>query len=133
VIELDWPALLRGIAIAAIVAVPAALVGLWASDNDSLGWLGAIAVVVVLIGLGLGAAIAAHRQEVGSPITHGMLAALLLFLVVQGIGVVRRSLAGDDIDWSRILSAAVLALIVGAVGGLIGGRIEGRSERGRVA
>src|SRR5438046_144142 len=125
-IELDRPALLRGIAVAALIAVPAALVGLWASDRDDLGWLGAVAVFVVLLGLVIGASMAAHQQEVGAPLVHGILTAAVLFVVIQLVGIVRRAITGDDIVWARILSSAVLALVAGAIGGVIGGRFEGR-------
>ena len=129
-IELDRPALLRGMAVAALIAVPAALVGLWASDRDDLGWLGALAVVVVLLGLIIGAAVAAHRQEVGAPLAHGIVTAAALFVLIQVVGIVRRAIIGDEIVWARILSSAVLALVAGAIGGVIGGRVEGRTHRG---
>ena len=128
-IELDRPALLRGLAVAAVIAVPAAIVGLWASDRDNLGWLGALAVFVVLLGLIAGAAVAAHRQAVGAPLAHGIVTAATLFVVIQLIGLLRRAVTGDDIAWARILSSAVLALVAGAIGGVIGGRVEGRTHR----
>jgi len=128
-IEVDHAALVRGIAVAAVIAVPAALVGLWASDRDDLGWLGTLAVFVVLLGLIAGAAVAAHRQQVGAPLVHGILTAAALFVVIQVIGIVRRAITGDDIVWARILSSAALALVAGAIGGVIGGRLEGRTQR----
>jgi putative membrane protein (TIGR04086 family) len=123
-IEVDVPSLLRGVAVAAVIAVPAALIGLWASDGDDLGWLAGLAVLVVLLGLVIGGAVAAHRQEVGAPLTHGLLTAVLLFVIVQGIGLLRRAIAGDEITWSRIASSAVLSLLAGAVGGALGGRLH---------
>jgi putative membrane protein (TIGR04086 family) len=132
VIELDGQALLRGVVVAAVITVPAALIGLWASDSDELGWLATLCVVVVLAGLVLGGVVAAHQQQVGAPLTHGILAAAVLFVVVQGIGLVRRALGSDDIEWSRVLSSLVLALIAGAIGGVIGGRLHrpiGRAGR----
>ncbi len=83
-IELDRGIVGRGVAVAAVIAVPAALIGLWASDGDDLGWLAGLAVLVVLAGLVIGAAVAAHRQQVGAPLAHGVLTALILFVVVQG-------------------------------------------------
>jgi hypothetical protein len=128
-IELDRGALARGVAVAAVIAVPAALVGLWASDRDNLGWLGGLAVVVVLAGLAAGAAVAAHRQHHGAPLTHGVLTAATLFVAIQLVGVIRRAVAGDDISWRRIVSGAVLALVAGAIGGLVGGRLDSRTHR----
>ncbi len=129
-IELDPPSVARGVTVAAVIAVPAALVGLWASDSDDLGWLGGVAVLVVLVGLVVGGAVAAHSQQVGSPLTHGIVTAAVLFVVVQAVGILRRLLTSDSISWSRILSSAVLALVAGAIGGLIGGRIRSRPRTG---
>ena len=84
---------------------------------------------VVLLGLVAGSAVAAHRQEVGAPLVHGILTAAVLFVAIQLIGIVRRAITGDEIVWARILSSAVLALVAGAVGGVIGGRVEGRTHR----
>jgi putative membrane protein (TIGR04086 family) len=129
VIRLDRGAIGRGALVAALIAVPAALVGAWASDRDDLGWLGGLAVVVVLIGLVVGGAVAANRQRLGAPLTHGILAAGLLFVVVQAFGIIRRLIADDQIVWSRVLSSAVLALVAGAIGGVIGGRLDIRARR----
>jgi hypothetical protein len=93
--ELDPAALVRGVVVAAVICVPAALVG----------------------------AVSAHHQRVGSPLSHGILAAGALFVIVQGIGILRRAISGDGIEWSRVLSSAVLALVAGAIGGVIGGRM----------
>ena len=88
--ELDPAALVRGVVVAAVICVPAALVGLWASDDDDIGWLATFCVALVLAGLVLGGAVAAHHQRVGSPLSHGILAAGVLFVIVQGIGLLRR-------------------------------------------
>ena len=40
VMELDPAALVRGVVVAAVICVPAALVGLWASDDDDIGLAG---------------------------------------------------------------------------------------------
>ena len=117
-IELDRAALVRGVAVAAVIAVPAALVGLWASDRDNLGWLGGLAVVVVLAGLAAGAAVAAHRQQVGAPLTHGMLTA---GHALRGHPARRRHPPGaSPATTSRGAAScpsAVLALVAGAIGG----------------
>ncbi len=85
-----------------MICVPAALVGLWASDDDDIGWLATFCVALVLAGLVLGGAVAAHHQRVGSPLSHGILAAGVLFVIVQGIGLLRRAISGDGIEWSRV-------------------------------
>jgi hypothetical protein len=118
-LDLDWPALTRGMLTAACLAVPGGIVGAAVSDHDGLGWLGALAIVVVLIGLMAGGYVAARLQRTGTPFTHAILAALSLYVVVQVIGIVRRLVAGDSLTWGRYASSGLLSVIAGTVGGLL--------------
>jgi putative membrane protein (TIGR04086 family) len=133
VIDLDRHALWRGVVVAAAVAVPVAIVANIAVDDDQnhSGWI-ALLSLGVLVGLAAGAAIAARQQHKGTPLTHGIVCALTVFVVVNVFGIVRRSIARDDIRWGRIASTAVLAVVAGTVGGMIGSfRQDGRmSEAG---
>ncbi|MDQ1426258.1 MAG: hypothetical protein QOD72_3756 [Acidimicrobiaceae bacterium] len=135
-IELDYPAIGRGIAVAAVIAVPVAVVAnVLVDDNQQhSGWI-ALLSLGVLVGLGVGAAVAARRQHNGTPLTHGIVCALAVFVAVNAFGIVRRSIAGDDIHWGRIASTAVLAVVAGTIGGMIGVfRRDGRmSEAGGAA
>lgn len=117
--RLDRSAVLTGAAAAGVVAVPAGVV---AAVTDGGGAL----TLVVLAGLVLGAAVAAVRQRVGTPLTHGIVAAVLTFVAVQVVGVVRRTVAGESVGWSRILSSLVLTVLAGALGGLVGGLVASR-------
>jgi putative membrane protein (TIGR04086 family) len=121
VIDLDRRALGNGIAVAAAIAVPVAVVAAFTLDDSERhsAWV-ALLSVAVLIGLVVGAAVAARQQRNGTPLTHGIVSALAVFVAVNGFGVVRRAVAGDDIRWARIASTAVLAVVAGAVGGMIG-------------
>ena len=110
--QLDRDALVRGMAVAAAIAVPAGVIGA-AVEN-------AIFVVLVLAGLIAGAAVAAARQTKRTPLMHGIVAALAVFVAVQTLGTIRRAVADDDIRWSRIFSSALLSVIAGTVGGFIG-------------
>ena len=74
----------------------------------------------MLAGLVLGAGVAAWRQDRGLPLTHGVVTAVGVFVVVQAIGVVIRLLSGDGISWSRVASSLLLSLMAGMVGGLLG-------------
>ena len=80
----------------------------------------ALFTFLVLIALLMGGAIAAWRQEVGRPLSHGIVTALLTFAAVQLVGIARRAIGGDDIRWGRIVSTALLTLMVGTIGGLAG-------------
>ena len=60
-VELDRPAVVKGMVVAAAIAVPFALLGLAASDDDSLGWAGWLSVLGVLLGLVIGGFLAGAR------------------------------------------------------------------------
>jgi xanthosine utilization system XapX-like protein len=123
-LELDHQALLRGVVVAAAVAVPA---GVLNALLDGEGAVAFVLVLVVLGGLVAGAVTAAGAQRVGAPLTHGILAAVTVYVTVQAIGVVRRLLAGDDLTWSLYLSSLVLSVFAGTLGGLIGARRASRA------
>ena len=72
----------------------------------------------VLIGFGAGAYVAARRAVAG-PLTNGALAAVTAFVVVQGVGLVRRLAAGEPISLTSIAFAALLAYSCGLIGAVI--------------
>ena len=122
---LDRHALVAGALRAALVAVPAGLVAqVLAGDDDDAGGGVALLAVVVLVGLTWGAASAARRQRRGTPLTHGIVTAAGVFVVVQAVGIVRRAIAGQDITWSRLASSLLLSLLAGLLGGVIGSRLN---------
>jgi len=128
VIDLDRAALGRGVAVAAAIVVPVTIVANAVGGDDAhhSAWP-AILSLAVIAGLTAGAAVSARRQQNGTPLTHGIVCALVVFVAVNAFGIVRRSIAGDDIRWGRIASTAVLAVVAGTVGGLIGAfRHDGR-------
>jgi hypothetical protein len=118
--RLDPKALREGAIVAAVVAVPAGVVGRVLSDRpDQPDWLWVL-VVVVLAGLVAGAAVAASRQDRGFPLTHGVVTAVGVFVAVQTVGILIRLLRGDSISWSRVTSSLLLSLMAGMAGGLLG-------------
>ena len=118
--RLDPRALREGALVAAVVAVPAGVVGRVLSDRpDQPDWLWVL-VVVVLAGLMAGAAVAASRQDRGFPLTHGVVTAVGVFVAVQTVGILIRLLRGDSISWSRVTSSLLLSLMAGMAGGLLG-------------
>ena len=118
--RLDPKALREGALVAAVVAVPAGVVGRVLSDRpDQPDWLWVL-VVVVLAGLVAGAAVAASRQDRGFPLTHGVVTAVGVFVAVQTVGILIRLLRGDPISWSRVTSSLLLSLMAGMAGGLLG-------------
>jgi hypothetical protein len=124
--QLDRRALYEGGSVAAMIAIPAGILGKALSDPDKdLGWLW-ILVVVVLAGLVLGAGVAAWRQQRGLPLTHGIIAAVGVFVIVQAIGVIVQLISGDSISWARIASSLLLSLMAGTVGGVLGSLLLSR-------
>ena len=118
--QLDARALYEGGLIAAVIAVPAGVIGRVLADRpDQPDWLWVL-VVIVLAGLVLGAGVAAWRQDRGLPLVHGVVTAVGVFVVVQTVGVVIRLARGDSVTWSRIVSSLLLSLMAGTIGGLLG-------------
>ena len=108
--QLDARALYEGGLIAAVIAVPAGVIGRVLADRpDQPDWLWV-----------LGAGVAAWRQDRGLPLVHGVVTAVGVFVVVQTLGVVIRLARGDSVTWSRIASSLLLSLMAGTVGGLLG-------------
>jgi hypothetical protein len=118
-VELDRPAVVKGIVAAAIIAVPFALLGMAASDDDSLGWAGWLSVLGILLGLVIGGFLAGRDQRVGAPLTNGIVAAVAVYVIAQGIGIVKRAVAGEDLNWAKYASSLLLSIVAGTVGALL--------------
>jgi hypothetical protein len=118
-VELDRQAIVRGMVVAAIIAIPFALIGLGASDDNDLGWTGWISVIGVLFGLALGAFAAAREQRVGAPLTNAIVTAVAVYVVVQALGILKRVATDEDLHWSKYLSSLLLSIVAGTVGGLL--------------
>jgi putative membrane protein (TIGR04086 family) len=120
----DLRALAVGVWVAVAVALPAVLIAQIA-DAVTSGEDPPVIVyplfVVTLAGLGLGGFVAASKRP-DAPLRHGILAALVAFAVMQGIGVVRNLVAGNDIAVVPIAFNATISALLGLVGGLVADR-----------
>lgn len=121
--QLDPLAVRSGALRALVLALPPAIIG---NIVDRWPVLFALAT---MFGLLEGAAYAATHQRLGTPLLHGIVVAVGVFVVVQAAGLARRSLAGDDLHWSLVISSLVLSAFVGMLGGLMAGWL--RSLKGR--
>ena len=119
VVELDRPAVVKGMVAAAAIAVPFGLLGLAASDEDSLGWAGWLSVLGIMLGLVIGGFLAARDQRVGAPLTNGIVTAFAVYAIVQGIGIVKRAISDDDLHWAKYVSSLLLSIVAGTVGALL--------------
>jgi hypothetical protein len=118
-IEIDRPAVIRAMVVAAVITVPFAILGSAASDANSLGWAGWLAVVGVLLGLVIGGFLAARDQRVGAPLTNGIVAAVGVYVVVQAIGILKRMVADEELNWAKYASSLLLSIVAGTVGALL--------------
>lgn len=115
---LDRRALIAGTLTALAVIVPVTLLGEIVGAGDEETNLVFAFLAPVLIGFGAGAYVAARRAVAG-PLTNGALAAVAAFVVVQGVGLVRRLATGEPISLTSIAFAALLAYSCGLVGAVI--------------
>lgn len=116
----DTTAIREGASVAILFAVPFTLVARFAFDeNDASGWAAVLALASFL-GFVLGAGVAAWRQQCGTPLSHGVLTAVGVFVAVQLVFAAIRLLAGDSVNLGRILVSLVLAALAGLLGGFLG-------------
>jgi hypothetical protein len=118
-VEIDRAAVLRAMIISAVITVPFAILGTAASDDNGLSWAGWLAVVGVLLGLVIGGFLAARDQRVGAPLTNGIVAAVGVYVVVQGIGILKRMVADEQLNWAKYASSLLLSIVAGTVGALL--------------
>jgi putative membrane protein (TIGR04086 family) len=111
---LDLTAIGRGAGVALLVAVPAAVVQTVAAP----GALKSLALLVTLVGFGLGGHVAGAPHP-DRALTHGGLAGLAAGVVVLVVGIARRSAAGEPVAWPSQPFLALLALSSGVIGGYV--------------
>jgi putative membrane protein (TIGR04086 family) len=114
----------QAIGIGAIVAIavvlPAALVAQVVVDDqqDNLSF---VFFALVLFGFAAGG-YAAGRHAPAAPYSNGALAALVAFVLVQGLGAIRRAIIDDPVAVGEVLFALLLAVPAGILGGVVAER-----------
>jgi putative membrane protein (TIGR04086 family) len=114
----DGRAIGLGALVAMAICVPLAVVSQIISDYGNGDAAGVVVVFyfVVLAGLAAGGFVAGSRRP-ETPLSHGILAAVVAYVVVQGIGVLVNLARGDDISVVAIVFNAGLAAAMGLLGG----------------
>ncbi len=113
--SVDRHAIISGALAGLVVIAPAALAAQLLVDDGS-GWgVKALFQAVILFGL-LAAGFGGARVGNLAPLSNGILSAMLAWAVVQGFGVVRRLVAGDDVSWGALVFAGMLAATTGVIG-----------------
>lgn len=119
--SLDLAAVARGAAVAVAVSLPASLVGLVVVDDADNPGLVLAFLLLVLGGLAAGGYVAGRRVPT-APLLNGAAAALAAFVLIQGIGLVRRVATGAPFSLSSVAFAAFLAYCCGLLGGVAASR-----------
>lgn len=125
--RLEHRSVLTGALVTIVLAVPPAVIGLLLSDDDSLegsSWVPFL-FLWITVAFFVGGLVAARAQP-HAPLAHGAAAALLAYLLVQGVGVVRHLISGDDLSWLSIAFAATLSASFGTVGGIVANWLRAR-------
>ncbi len=128
--RLEPRSVLTGAGVTILLAVPPALIGLLLDSDDSLegsSWVPAL-FFWITVAFFLGGLVAARAQP-HAPLAHGAAAALLGYLLVQGVGAVRHLISGEGLSWLSITFAALLASSIGTVGGIVANSLRARRSR----
>jgi hypothetical protein len=120
----DLDALRAGASVALVFAIPltiaASIVDSDNSGTNALFFFGA------MLGFVLGAGCAAWVQRVGTPLSHGMVAASGTYLAAQAVFVLIRLIGGSSVNWFRVFFTLSLVIGAGLMGGVLGDRLQRR-------
>lgn len=127
----DLAAIKEGASVAVLFAVPFTLIARFAfDDGDASGWA-AVLALASFFGFVLGGGVAAWRQERGTPLSHGVVTAVGVFVTVQAVFALIRLLAGNSVNLGRILVSLVLTALAGLIGGFLGSFMQRQGMRPR--
>lgn len=116
--SIDRQAVVRGALAAGMIAGPIAIIMLLVGQQRELDGSSLLFLFfgIIFAGFGYGGFVAGRTIST-TPLMHAALAALLCYVVIQGLGVIRRGIAGEDIGWIGVVGRALLASTFGMVGG----------------
>jgi hypothetical protein len=127
----DLRAVWNGASTAAMIAVPVQVIArLVVDENDRSGW-SVVLTLLILFGLVLGSGVAAWHQRRNTPLSHGVVTASGVFIMVQVIFSVMKLIQGDSIAWGRIVVSLGLSLVAGICGGMLGSSLLRRGVEPR--
>ena len=120
----DGQAIREGASVAVLFAVPFTIIARLAfDDDDKSGWASVLALASFL-GFVLGAGVAAWRQRRGAPLSHGVVTAVGVFVVVQVLFAAIRVAGGNSLNVGKIIVSLSLAALAGLLGGLLGSFLQ---------
>lgn len=120
----DIEAVRAGIGVCLLLAVPLTLVAAFVGSDDS--GLNALFFFGAMFGFVLGAGCAAWLQQRGTPLSHGIVTAMIAYLGAQAVFVAIRLAGGNDVNWFGVFFTLSLVMLSGVFGGLLGSLLQAR-------
>ena len=120
----DGAAIRAGIGVCLLLAIPLTLVAAFLDSDDS--GLNALFFFGAMGGFVLGAGCAAWIQDRGTPLSHGMVTAMVAYLGAQAVFVTIRLVGGDTVNWFGVFFTLSLVMLSGLFGGLLGSLLQAR-------
>jgi hypothetical protein len=117
--DLDWRAVAVGAATGLVIAVPGAVLG---GVTDIVAF-----AALVFAGFVIAGVVAASKGP-GTPFTHGIVAGVVVWAVIQGIGTLLVVAKGDDLHPLAYVFNGLLAAGLGLLGGLIAERRTAKAQ-----
>jgi hypothetical protein len=127
--RLEWGAIWRPALSISVFLLPLGILQQWLVDDGRIDESGSVSLLFVAVILFLAAVCGygAARLATGLLLEHGAAAAGLAYVIVQGVGIVRRVIVGEDVI-SHLPSYVYLALLM-ATCGMLGAMLERRQRR----
>jgi len=122
----DTAALKAGASVALVFAAPFLVAARILADRDDNSSLVLPLVLIAILGFVLGAGVAAWRQQLRTPLSHGIVTSGGTFVAVQGVLVVINLIRGADVRWFNIFFNFTVAVFAGLIGGLLGMNLQKR-------
>lgn len=120
----DLDAIRAGIGVCLLLAVPMTVIaGLVDTDSSALN---AFFFFGASFGFVLGAGCAAWVQRRGTPLSHGVVTALVAYIGAQVVFVTLRLVRGETVGWFGVFFTLSLVILAGVVGGLLGSALQAR-------
>ncbi len=120
----DLDAIRAGIGVCLISAIPLTLIAAVVDSNDA--GLNALFFFGAMFGFVLGAGCAAWLQRRGTPLSHGIITAMVAYVGAQTIFVAIRLIRGNSVNWFGVFFTLSLVMLAGLFGGLLGSLLQAR-------
>ena len=121
----DITAMRAGAGVCLMFAVPFSIGASIAADADNSA-LAVLLSVGAVCGFVVGAGCAAWLQQRQSPLSHGIVTAVLTYLAAQAVFVLIKLIRGDAVSWFAVFFNLSVVAGAGLLGGFIGSRLQQR-------